>query len=48
MLLSDKRDKGRELLKQAEVYMNKLNNSSVIFSALKRLVENTETWEQVS
>ncbi|XP_063678573.1 mitochondrial intermediate peptidase-like [Bolinopsis microptera] len=44
---SDKRDEGRELLKQAEVYMNKLNNSSVIFSALKRLVEDTETWEQM-
>ena len=44
---SDTREEGRELLKLAEEYMSKLNNSTTIFSALKRLVEDTDAWEQV-
>ena len=35
-------------MKKAEKYMNKLNSSNVVFSALKRVVEDSETWELVS
>ncbi|KAL5251957.1 hypothetical protein ACHWQZ_G014933 [Mnemiopsis leidyi] len=42
---SDKRAEGRDVLKKAEKYLSKLNSSAVVFSALKRLVEDSETWK---